>query len=211
MAPATAPRIGPHMRPHWIGGPACKIVPSGNVGMVSRANCTSTSTGSPLSSRRCASALAVVIFSLRLNSAISASEFGEQACDLWIADGRGRPIDVHDLDFAGGEVAREFAQANVDHAHFRRQQFVGFGFLLLRHALSSLYTGHNNAGSLATGIGRQENDNNRDLIDQSDFRNYWQSSERRIYCRRPLLASSPRGVIGTGELISWPVGCLKPT
>jgi hypothetical protein len=151
----------------------------------------------------------MAIFSLRLGPAISTSELGEQACDLWIGDGRRGPIDVDDLDFAGGQIACEFAQANIDHAHFRRQQLVGFGFLLLRHALPSLYTGHNNAGSLATGIGRHENDNNRDLIDQSDFRNYWQSAERRIYCHRPPLASSPRGMTGTGELISWPVGCLK--
>jgi hypothetical protein len=78
--------------------------------------------------------LAAVIFSLRLGSAISTPELGEQACDLWIGDGRGRPIDMDDLDFAGGQVAREFAEADVDHAHFRRQQLVGFGFLLLRHA-----------------------------------------------------------------------------
>src|SRR6185312_3721103 len=151
MAPVTAPRIGPHMRSQPIGGPACRMVRSASVGIASRASCTSTSTGSPPSSRRCASALAAVIFSLKLVAAISASELGEQAGDLWIADGGRRPVDVDDGHLAGRKVAREFAQADIDHANLGSQQFVGFRLGLLRHAPPSNNTGHNNAGWLANG------------------------------------------------------------
>ncbi|MGB7256848.1 MAG: hypothetical protein WBD48_02080 [Pseudolabrys sp.] len=95
--------------------------------------------------------MAAVIFSLKLGAAISAPELGEQAGNLGIADGGRRPVDVDDGDFAGREIAREFAQADIDHANLGSQQFVRFRLGLLRHAPPSLNTGHNNAGWLANG------------------------------------------------------------
>ena len=57
-APATAPRIGPHMRVHSTGGPAWSTRRSRIPGTTSSAGRTSASTGSPRSSRSTATRLA---------------------------------------------------------------------------------------------------------------------------------------------------------
>src|SRR5260221_13637191 len=56
-APATAPRIGPHMRRHSMGGPACRTTRSFSSGIASPAGSTPTSTGSAASMRFRPSAL----------------------------------------------------------------------------------------------------------------------------------------------------------
>ena len=58
IAPATAPRIGPHIRSHSMGGPACRIIRSSSPAIASPAGTTSTSTGSAASIRSTATALA---------------------------------------------------------------------------------------------------------------------------------------------------------
>ena len=69
IAPATAPRIGPHIRAHSIGGPAWRIIRSSNPSITSPAGRTSTSTGSAASIRSIASALAASTRSVNRGSA----------------------------------------------------------------------------------------------------------------------------------------------
>ena len=53
--PMTAPRMGPHIRSHPIGGPACRIMRSASSAMACDAGTTSTRIGSPAMMRRSAS------------------------------------------------------------------------------------------------------------------------------------------------------------
>ena len=106
IAPQIAPRSGPHMRSHSIGGPACRIRRSASSpGISSPARRTSASTGSAARMRRSASALAASIFSSKPNLGWS-------------------PVDLHNRGAVGGEVAREAFEPDVDDAHGTREQRV---------------------------------------------------------------------------------------
>ena len=69
IAPATAPRIGPHIRAHSMGGPAWRIIRSSSPSTTSPAGRTSTSTGSAASIRSTATALAASTRSVNRGSA----------------------------------------------------------------------------------------------------------------------------------------------
>ena len=106
-APATAPRIGPHMRSHPIGGPACRMVwPSPRVGIASTAGITSTSTGSPERIRCTASRVG------DFDGCITGDAL-DQDRQLCITARRRRPIDVRDRHAGTRQLAGKTRQADV--------------------------------------------------------------------------------------------------
>ena len=117
-APATAPRIGPHIRLHSTGGPAWRSRRSRMPGTASSAGSTSTSTGSPRSIRSTASPFAA---SIRSPAAVPASSRSARASATGSAAG-GDPLDVRHLDPCRLEVRRELLEPDVHYPQGPRQQ-----------------------------------------------------------------------------------------